>query len=211
MGCRTRFLSSIAAAAFIAVSLSASVEEPPLPTLALLVYNYAGVQVDTMQQASKKVMRTYREAGVDIVWIEPLADARHTMINPTSNSLHMFTVQTMIRPHKPSERASTPEAVMGTATAADGNGGTLSLYYDQVLRAAHKYHQPIEDLLALALAHEMGHLLLPPPAHSNNGIMRAEWAGDDIRHAIVGSLSFTSTEAALIRSKVDGCCLHAAK
>jgi hypothetical protein len=26
------------------------------------------------------------------------------------------------------------------------------------------------------IAHEIGHLLLPPPAHSANGIMRAFWS-----------------------------------
>jgi hypothetical protein len=50
----------------------------------------------------------------------------------------------------------------------------------------------------------MGHLLLPVPAHSNTGIMRAEWDGDDIRHGAAGFLMFTQAQAALIRSKLDG-------
>jgi hypothetical protein len=61
-------------------------------------------------------------------------------------------------------------------------------------------------VLAYAMAHEMGHLLLPYPAHSTNGIMRAEWDGDDLRHIANGSMLFTPAQTALIRARAVGCC-----
>jgi len=54
------------------------------------------------------------------------------------------------------------------------------------------------SILALAMAHEIGHLLLPPPR-------RPVWDGDDIRHAVLGQLTFTSAQSSLIRKKVVGC------
>ena len=210
MGHRTRVVGSVAAA-LLGLSLAASGEEAKRPTLAVLAYNYAAVPADTMQQASEKVAQILRDVGVEIVWIEPLADSRRTTINPSSNVLQMFTVQLLIRQTNVSRRSSTPESVMGSALAADDHGGTVSLFYDEVLRTRRQYSQPLRDILALAIAHEIGHVLLPFPAHSPTGVMRSAWNGDDIRHAIVGSLGFTTAQGASIRLRVDGCCREGAK
>jgi len=43
------------------------------------------------------------------------------------------------------------------------------------------------SILALAMAHEIGHVLLPPPGHSTSGIMRPTRDGDDIRHAVLSA------------------------
>jgi hypothetical protein len=175
------------------------------PGIVVLVYNYAAVSPSTMSRAREKVNRLYRETGVEIEWLDPLADARYR-INPTSNPSQPFTVQILIRSRRPSRGPSMPESVMGEALPTDENGGTLSVFYDQMLRVARRYNQPLADILGLAVAHEMGHLLLPAHAHSNTGIMRAEWGAVDIRRGVDGSLAFTSDQAALIRAKVDGCC-----
>jgi hypothetical protein len=90
------------------------------------------------------------------------------------------------------------------ALPSDECGGTVSVSYAQVRRVAGQYRQPVPDILSLAMAHEVGHLLLPL-SHSATGIMRAEWDGDDIRHAVVGQLAFTTMEASLIRAKLGGC------
>jgi hypothetical protein len=127
-----------------------------------------------------------------------------------SNSTGTFVIQMMIR-RRASEPASAAESVMGMTPEAGENGGTASVFYDQVLRMAHHYRQPVEELLAIAVAHEMGHVLLPPPGHAPTGIMRPVWDGRDIRHAVLGSLTFTPTQAALIQAKVSGCCSHATK
>jgi hypothetical protein len=36
--------------------------------------------------------------------------------------------------------------------------------------------------------------------------MRPSWDGDDVRHAVLGSPTFTPEQASLIRTKVAGCC-----
>jgi len=134
-----------------------------------------------------------------------LANPTHTLTAPSATPSARFAVRMMIRPKMVSE-ARTPGSVMGVALAADQNGGTLSLFYDRVMQVVRHYHQPIADILALAMAHEVDHLLLPPPSHSATGIMRASWDGDDIRHAVVGQLLFTAREASLMREKLTGCC-----
>jgi hypothetical protein len=89
-------------------------------------------------------------------------------------------------------------------------GGTAFVFYDRVLRSAHDRHQDIARVLASAMAHEMGHLLLPASAHSPSGIMRADWDGDDLRRIASGSLQFTAAQVDAIRVKVSGCCAASA-
>ena len=74
----------------------------------------------------------------------------------------------------------------------------------------HKYEQPIGRVFGYAMGHEIGHLVLPPPAHSPDGIMRPDWDGADIRHASDGSLRFTLSQRDVIRGKLSACCVSAA-
>jgi hypothetical protein len=193
-----------AAVILLGTSQPATADEVRWSRLVLRVYNYAAVSQEWIRLAREKVRRTYGEAKVDVDWIEPLSRPADTVV-PSKSSANIFAVRLLIRPKMVSDRHTTRESVMGVALASDECGGTLSVSYAQVLRVAGQYRQPVPDILALAMAHEVGHLLLPPPSHSATGIMRAEWDGDDIRRAVVGQLTFTTTEASLIRAKLGGC------
>ena len=56
-------------------------------------------------------------------------------------------------------------------------------------------------VLAHAMAHEMGHLLLPY-GHSSTGLMRADWNAKDLDLALDRRLNFTSEQAELIRGQL---------
>ena len=58
-------------------------------------------------------------------------------------------------------------------------------------------------VLAHAMAHEIGHLLLPY-GHSAAGLMRADWDAKDMRLAAHGRLNFTREQAELIRTRLLG-------
>jgi hypothetical protein len=203
MGRYARLRSSIVVAAVVgSFGTSAFGQEMERPAIAVLTYDFAAVPHATMQRAREKVIRIFRETGADIVWADPGADPAQQEIDRTSNSTSLFTVRMLLRARRMNGSMPTEDSVMGTAFPASDTGGTLSLFYEQVLRAALKYGQPLADILAIVIAHEMGHLLLPHPAHSLTGVMRASWGGDDIRHAVLGTLGFTASQAALIRTKV---------
>jgi hypothetical protein len=84
--------------------------------------------------------------------------------------------------------------------------GWFDIYYDRVLATALRYKHPPHDILAYAMAHEVGHVLLSAPGHSSTGIMRPAWDGDDIRRIVGGSLSFTPAQTELIRARIGTCC-----
>jgi len=92
--------------------------------------------------------------------------------------------------------------VMGTAIGGmHETGGSVFIFYRQVLKSAHERKQDVARVLAYAMAHEMGHLMLPAPAHAASGIMRADWNGDDFRHIADGSLAFTPEQARAMQAR----------
>jgi len=162
------------------------------PSIAVVAYNQAGVADDTLARAKTEIARIYGEAGVDVIWMDPAA------AEPGST----FTIRLLIR-----RAVSVPESVMGSVAGdTHETGGLASVFYDRVLRSAHERRQDVAGVLAYAMAHEMGHLLLPFPAHAASGIMRSAWDGDDLRHIANGSLRFSALQAAAIRAKASTCC-----
>lgn len=131
------------------------------------------------------------ELGMDPATVEPAGN---------------FAIRLLIRPRA----VNAPGSVMGTAIGdTHETGGSAFVFYDRVLRSAHERQQDVAAVLAYAMAHEMGHLLLPFPAHADAGIMRPDWNGDDLRHMANGSLQFTPAQAAALRLKASTCCLTA--
>jgi len=59
-----------------------------------------------------------------------------------------------------------------------------------------------DQILAHAVAHEIGHLLLDLPFHSETGIMRGDWDLRDLQSMAYGYLNFTPQQAATIRGEV---------
>jgi hypothetical protein len=164
------------------------------PVITVTTYNQAGVDNDILVRATTEVVRIYREAGVAVIWTAPGAKV------PTET----FAIQLLIRRRAVAASGS----VMGTALGeTHDTGGSAFIFYDRVLRSAHGREQDVAGVLAYAMAHEMGHLLLPFPAHSPSGIMRADWDGDDLRHMGNGSLQFTPIQTNAIRVKAITCCV----
>ena len=66
----------------------------------------------------------------------------------------------------------------------------------------------LAQLLGFVMTHEMGHMLLPYSAHSQEVIMRPEWDRAQVNNAVEGVLTFTPAQAALIgerlRASVSG-------
>ena len=60
----------------------------------------------------------------------------------------------------------------------------------------------LEDILGHAIAHEVGHILLPGNAHTISGIMKAKWNLDDWAEAQRGALFSTPEQAKLMRREL---------
>jgi hypothetical protein len=172
----------------VMLCLAGQAQAASRPSVAVLAYNQAGVSADALARAKTEVARIYGEAGIDVIWLDPAS----------AGAVRSFTIQLLIR----SRAVGASGSVMGTALGdAHETGGSAFVFLDRVLRSAHEREQDVARVLAYAMAHEMGHLLLP--AHAPSGIMRAAWDGDDLRHIANGSLQFTPAQQAALRVKAS--------
>jgi hypothetical protein len=163
------------------------------PSIAVAAFDQAGVSADTLARAKSEVARIYGEAGIDVIWMD------HGAVKPAGT----FAIRLVVRPRA----GIAPGFVMGKAFA-DGHetGGSAFVFYERVLRSAHEGQQDVACVLASGMAHEMGHLLLPYPAHSPLGIMRPVWDVGDLRRIADGRLLFAPDQAAALRLKASTCC-----
>jgi hypothetical protein len=69
-----------------------------------------------------------------------------------------------------------------------------TVYYDVVLRVAHRTGLGANDLLGRAMAHEVGHLLLREPGHAHSGLMRALWTDEELMHHRTDDWTFSETD-----------------
>jgi hypothetical protein len=157
----------------------------------IVVHNTAGVPDAELMTAKTEVERLLATAGVTVAWAD-MADAAG------------FSIHLMLR-RQPHRGGSTSSVALGTTTGEDhAHGGLSFVFYERILGFAHAHHRPVASIMALAIAHEVGHVLLPAPAHTATGLMRAEWGEDDLRHLEVGAAPFTAMQSTLMTAAVTG-------
>jgi hypothetical protein len=103
------------------------------------------------------------------------------------------------------------EALGGAAGTREERGRMAYVFYDRVEQVARTHLHTgrrtgtydFDDVVVLAhaMAHEIGHLLLPY-GHSATGLMRANWDEADLRRAIRRQLNFTTQQAESIRARL---------
>lgn len=162
--------------------------------LDVVLHNSAGIAGEDLSTARRQVEAIFRQAGIAVTWPEP---------NHNTEDSKPFQVTVLLRQQDPNWSPKR-RPVMGMALASDSRRGVTMIYYESISGVARKYLQPAPELLAITIAHEIGHLLLPHPAHASEGIMRADWEGDDLRHAALQPLRFTADEAARLRARISG-------
>lgn len=89
------------------------------------------------------------------------------------------------------------------ATGADGTRGTLAyVFIERLDPFAERHHASIPTVLCCAIAHELGHLLLPVNAHTRDGIMRAAWGPGFLPSSGVGLPGFSEEQRRLLRRRI---------
>jgi hypothetical protein len=108
-----------------------------------------------------------------------------------------------------SDRFGLPKNVMGVVPRSDAQ---IAYVFDDKVealfqtglsayRTGHIDRRVSESqILGIAIAHELGHLLLDLQGHSAEGIMRGEWGLRDLRNATFGMLLFTPQQAEVLRA-----------
>jgi len=167
-------------------------------TLAVHIVNGAHVPADVLADARQQVQRIFLQVGVQIVWRQ---DGEEDQASQKELEL------TVVITPECFSRATCPErSVTGFAMGSEGRGVPRAyifsnIVYEKALKFAKRMpvRNPEGLVMGCAIAHEVGHLLLPP-GHTKTGVMAPEVDMRSISDALRGDLLFTPKESELIRA-----------
>ncbi|MEO8257689.1 MAG: hypothetical protein ABI868_10140 [Acidobacteriota bacterium] len=173
------------------------------PHLAMHVRSQAPIVIDEFRRASMDVVRILGAIGVQADLVLAVPYSRRPPRRPAGGAV----IDLLIDTRTSVSGFSTNEVLLGTARPGQHESDTeIVLFLDQIRKAAGVYQKAVPTVLALVIAHEIGHVLLPAPAHSEGGIMQTPWDQRTMDQAADQRLFFTTHQGALIRQRLSGCC-----
>jgi hypothetical protein len=166
---------------------------PKNVSITVQVYNSAAMSTQILSTAEDEATRIFRQSGIDARWLNcsmTIAEAESSPICIAPCPSDRFAVRIVTQ--LPTDSAETS---LGLAF-----GGIYSTIYS---RRIDEYAQARiasrSQILAHAMAHEIGHLLLGPVPHTRLGIMRGRWTTEDLRRIAQGDLRFSREQSVVIR------------
>ena len=168
------------------------------PILAVTVIDLASVSKAVLGRAAEDATSIYDLAGVELVW----NTTRSVECDQPGDGYWVRVV--LYAGHKSralGHAANASPSTMGFAPCAGMTTGPCRIayiFFDRIEEFASRMSLPPGRVLGLAIAHEIGHLLLPRRSHSTHGIMRPAL---DLHRSILPQ--FTASEAGVIRARVD--------
>ena len=125
--------------------------------MAVAICDARQVPPEVVASAERIASDVYGAIGVALEWTDAGCAAGD----------HSLTVNVI------ASKASTVDVTDLTLGFAEPGTSVATVLYDRVVAFARRYHVKREVLLGYVIAHEIGHLLLPPNSHSWQGVMRA--------------------------------------
>jgi hypothetical protein len=156
-------------------------------TLTVRLRNDARALDQDLASAQKDVTHIYAKAGIDVVWVASRARLTVALISrEQADLMHQI------------------KDAMGYVPASGAEGGRFAYVLNhRVDEVSAGYRSAKAIVLGVALAHEIGHLLLPSKPHSSSGLMRKKLGQPDFLDARRGKLLFTPEQARTMRGRLD--------
>jgi hypothetical protein len=179
-------------------------------TVTIHVHRYAEVDTKTLAEAESVATGIFQKLGVTTRWADSSPNNQDHTTDPERFTLS--NIELSILPRSMAEGFGLPTNVMGFAPGPERNAQRMFVFYNRVENLAHsEMNAPFEGgtpvttarVLACAIAHELGHVLLNVQSHSATGIMRGTWSDKGLQDVAYGELGFTSKQAKAIREEVS--------
>lgn len=151
------------------------------------VTDYRGIAPRDLASAEQLAAQVYRLIGVQVIWVDDQVETAQP-----DGSFHVkVVVLSRVMTSMKCQQDGLSDSTFGRGTKASRRA---YIFYDRIADHAARARFEVSHPLAIVLAHEIGHLLLPVYGHSPSGIMRA-----DLEGSLVRVPNFTSEQGAAIR------------
>jgi hypothetical protein len=159
----------------------------------LLVYDYAHVSGPTLADAENTVSEIFRRAGVQLIWRDGFKYAAERQNAESPSPMDPTTLVVTLQPASEAARWGVRPESEGIAL------GSRAIVF---VRTVASRSTPVSAAthLGYVIAHELGHILLGPNAHSIDGIMRGTLFQEDWAKAAQGTLGFLPSQNQQIRA-----------
>jgi Transcriptional regulator PadR-like family len=171
----------------------------------IVVDRRAPVSMDELRRARIDLNRIFGAIGVTTDW-ESEEPSDRSAQPPAGDVPKEYVVHVVILARVSGLSRSEALPLGLTPPGAHPTGVDIVVFHDHVEEFAHARHKSASSVLALVIAHEVGHALLPAPAHTSVGIMQGEWDQQTVDQGDGQELRFTPQQGALIRGRLKSCC-----
>ena len=174
----------------------------PLAKLTIRVYNYARTDAASLTSSEKVADAILEKTGIEAVWVNCPLSQKEAQAYPSCDS-EMGTADLVLRilPRHMAAKLRLADDPLGFAQTCSETEPAceLNVLYHQIEElGTHGYRA--DRIMGHAIAHEIAHVLIGP-AHSEEGIMRAEWTSTDFQRISWGlSLDFTGNQSTRLRN-----------
>jgi hypothetical protein len=177
----------------------------PYPKLIFRVYNYAHLDPTALTNTEGVAAAIFQEVGVETAWVDcPLSWTDLKRYPTCQETMQTTDLVLRILPKSMAMKVRTGDDALGFAKPCpeDEPACDLTVFYHRVDGLATDGY-PADRILGHVIAHEVGHVLLGPGAHSDIGIMRGVWSRHDLQHISWGLLlPFTADQRKQLRAAV---------
>ena len=183
-----------------------SVEAPARPLLMIRTYNTSQVSRGNLRIAQDFAAAILKDVASDVRWIdcgvkntEPIGESQRCGQTLASNEL-------ILRILTKGSVGDARDVSMGfspvSRTPEDHASILSTVFADVVAVVARAARVDATRLLGYAIAHEIGHLLLNSPRHSDAGLMRALWSSSELQANRSADWVFLREDAAKMRQTI---------
>ncbi|HXJ96360.1 MAG TPA: hypothetical protein VMT20_26280 [Terriglobia bacterium] len=175
------------------------------PQVTLRVYNYAHLDSEFLLNARQVVAAIFRAADVEAMWIDcPLSPEEFERYPACQQKARTTDFVVRLITASMAARVPTNDGPLGFAQRCpdDERECVATVFYAKVDELAVRGDARAHRILGHAIAHEVGHLLLGPNAHSSSGLMRGLWTPDNLRFMNWSYLFFTPRQCNQLRASL---------
>ena len=178
----------------LSISMGMRASEMSRASMTILVFDYVGIDHETLRKTEDEADNIFRQAGVRVAWQLCLSAAKPSSaecpeVGPLTPALRLVSHLQLV-----------PDQVR-TDTVGYSTSDVMTVSWEQTKKLAQSGAGPETLILGLIVAHEFGHLLLGK-SHSISGIMQAQWNYHDWGLAHKRWLLFLPQQATVMRKQL---------